>query len=258
MDDMQLQKQAASLRTIINDSKRLCVFTGAGISCPSGIPDFRSEQGLYRGAGEEEYSPEEIISHSFFISHPELFYRFYLNKMVYPDAKPNAAHRFFAALENDRRDVTVVTQNIDGLHEKAGSSHVCTLHGTIHKNRCTCCGRFFDLAEMLNAAKQSEDSVPRCPADGGVIKPEVVLYEESLDQATIIDAVDAISKADTMIIVGTSLAVYPAASFIRYFNGKHLILINRTKTPYDSRADLIFYEDVIRVVNALAQQTDII
>ncbi len=251
MNDTQFQKQIASLRAILDKSRRLCVFTGAGISCPSGIPDFRSEQGLYHGAGEENFSPEEIISHSFFLSHPELFYRFYLSKMVYPDAEPNAAHRFFAELEGDGREVTVVTQNIDGLHEKAGSSHVCTLHGTIHKNRCTHCGRFFNLSELLSAADQSKDSIPRCPADGGIIKPEVVLYEEPLDEAIIYDAVDAIERADTMIIVGTSLAVYPAASFIRYFNGNHLILINRTQTPYDSRADLVFYEDIIRVVEAL-------
>ncbi len=237
-----------ALAAALNKSKRLVVFTGAGISCPSGIPDFRSADGLYNRKTNLRYAPEQIISHSFFERDPDLFYTFYKSAMVYPDAKPNAAHRFFAALEAPGREVTVVTQNIDGLHQAAGSSRVLELHGSIHRNFCQRCGKAFSLDEIL-----AQPGVPHCDC-GGIIKPDVVLYEEPLDDNTVWQAVCAIEQADVMVIVGTSLAVYPAASYLRYFRGDSLILINKSETPYDGRADLAFHEDVVAVVNAVQSQ----
>ena len=244
-----MKNDIEKLSGILASSKKLCVFTGAGISCPSGIPDFRSADGLYNQKTGDNIPPEEIISHSFFVRNTARFYEFYREKMLYPDAKPNDAHRFFASLETPERDVTVVTQNIDGLHTAAGSSRVCELHGSVHRNRCTKCGAFYDLAGLL--ASLDGDGIPRCKKDGAVIKPEVVLYEEALDDKVVDDAVRAIASADTMVIVGTSLVVYPAASFVRYFRGDHLILLNKSRTAYDSMAELAFYEDVVDVVHEL-------
>lgn len=234
------------LKEIIENSRNLCVFTGAGISCPSGIPDFRSADGLYSQEDRYRYPPEQIISHSFFYEHTDLFYEFYKSAMLYPDANPNAAHLYFAGLEKTGKNVTVVTQNIDGLHQAAGSSRVFELHGSVHRNYCTECKKSFSLDDIKNSA-----GIPRCDRDGAVIKPDVVLYEEPLDDTVVNGAVHAIRRADTLIIVGTSLVVYPAASFVRYFTSENLILINKSETSMDSRASLVFNEDIINVVEKI-------
>ena len=234
------------LREMIRSSRKICVFTGAGISCPSGIPDFRSEKGLYQQESGLSFSPEEIISRSFFDRYPEEFFRFYKSKMLYPQARPNPAHQYFARLEKQGKQVTVVTQNIDGLHQDAGSSRVLELHGSVRRNYCMKCGAFYN-GDFVAAS----DGIPVCPKDGGMIKPDVVLYEEQLDAKVIRQAVEAIRQADLMIVVGTSLVVYPAASFVGYFQGEHLVLINRTATGYDGRAELVFHEDIIKVIQAL-------
>ena len=248
MDD---SKTIETLRRMITESRILCVFTGAGISCPSGIPDFRSEHGLYSGQNGR-YAPEEIISHSFFMRHPDLFYEFYKAKMLYPDAQPNAAHQYFAALQSGARRVAVVTQNIDGLHQAAGSREVYELHGSALRNYCMRCGRRFGMEAVLAAS-----GVPYCPDCGGIIRPDVVLYEEPLDETVVSRAVDAIRAADTMIVVGTSLVVYPAAAYVRYFQGRHLVLINQSETPYDGMAELAIHDDIIRVVSALMRDAGI-
>ena len=234
------------LKNMIEKSRRICVFTGAGISCPSGIPDFRSADGLYNRENKYRYSPEEIISHSFFYGHTDLFYDFYKSAMLYPDAKPNAAHLYFAELEQKGKDVTVVTQNIDGLHQAAGSKNVIELHGSVHRNYCTKCKKSFSLEYIKNSK-----GIPRCDCDSAVIKPDVVLYEEPLDPKAIEDAVSAVENADTLIVVGTSLVVYPAASFVRYFGGDNLVIINKSDTSLDKRASLVFNEDVTDVIKKI-------
>lgn len=228
------------LKKIIKESKAIVVFTGAGISVPSGIPDFRSSGGLY---AEQfgHYSPEEIISHSFFMKNPKLFYDFYGSRMVYPNAKPNLAHQYFAELPNVR---AVVTQNIDGLHQAAGSKNVFELHGSVLRNYCMKCHKFYDIKEI----DFKKPSYCNC---GGMIKPDVVLYEEPLNEGIVHKAISAIAEADTLLVVGTSLVVYPAASYLRYFEGKHLILINKSSTSYDSLAELVFNEDIIEVIKKL-------
>ena len=224
------EQEIGALQEIIDESKNIVFFGGAGVSTESGIPDFRSEDGLYHE--KYSYPPERIISHSFFLTNPEVFYRFYKEKMLCLDAEPNAAHRKLAELEQAGKLKAVVTQNIDGLHQKAGSKIVYELHGSIHRNYCLRCHKFY-------SAKFIKESVgiPYCSC-GGVIKPDVVLYEESLDSKTIEDAVTAITNADTLIIGGTSLVVYPAAGFIDYFRGKHLVLINKAETGRTVQADL--------------------
>lgn len=231
------------LNQILKESKKIVVFTGAGISVPSGIPDFRSARGIY-SEQYGQYTPEEIISHSFFMKHPQLFYDFYGSKMVYPDAKPNLAHLFFAKLSNVS---AIVTQNIDGLHQKAGSQKVYELHGSVLRNYCMKCHRFYELKD-INPHKPSYCSC------GGLIKPDVVLYEEPLDSGVVYPAIDSIAKADTLIVVGTSLVVYPAASYLGFFKGKHLILINKSSTAYDAKAELVFNEDVIEVIKKLEEK----
>lgn len=233
-----------SLKTIIEKSQSIVVFTGAGISVPSGIPDFRSADGIYNQKVKIQYRPEEIISHSFYMEHPDLFYEFYKEKMCYPNAKPNAAHKFFADLEKKGKNVTVVTQNIDNLHQEAGSTRVYELHGSVHRNYCERCSRLFGLKYVL-----SHPGVPMCDKCGGQIKPDVVLYEEPLDENTISLAISAIMTCDTMIVIGTSLTVYPAAGFVRYFRGSNLIVINKQPTNYDNMCDLVFNEDVIKVID---------
>lgn len=232
-----------TLQKIINESRQIVVFTGAGISVPSGIPDFRSADGIYNQKTKIKASPEEIISHTFFQYNTENFYEFYKEKMCYPKAQPNVAHKYFADLEKKGKNVIVVTQNIDGLHQKAGSSIVYELHGTIHQNFCTKCGRLFGLDYVLNAK-----GIPYCDKCGGIVKPNVVLYEESLDEDIISRSINAIMTCDTMIVIGTSLKVYPAAGFIRYFKGKYLIVINKESTSYDNMCDLVFNEDVTNVI----------
>lgn len=224
------EQEIGALQEIIDESAHIVFFGGAGVSTESGIPDFRSEDGIYHE--KYSYPPEQIISHSFFLTKPEVFYRFYKEKMLCLDAEPNAAHRKLAELEQAGKLKAVVTQNIDGLHEKAGSKMVYELHGSIHRNYCLRCHKFYP-AEFIKAS----EGIPYCSC-GGVIKPDVVLYEESLDGKTIEDAVTAIAHADTLIIGGTSLVVYPAAGFIDYFRGKHLVLINKAETGRAVRAEL--------------------
>ncbi len=228
------------LKDIINNSKSIVLFTGAGISVPSGIPDFRSDNGLYNEKIDDYITPEEIISHSYFKAFPDKFFEFYGNKMVYKNALPNAAHKYFAGLDN----VTVVTQNIDNLHQLAGSKVVYELHGSVKRNYCMKCNKYYDLDDI------DEKKVNYCDC-GGIIKPDVVLYEEPLNDKVVFAAIDAISKCDTLIVVGTSLTVYPAASYLRYFRGDNLILINKSSTSYDNIADLVFNEDVISVIDRI-------
>ena len=218
------------LKEWIAESDQIVFFGGAGVSTESGIPDFRSQDGLYRQ--QYAYPPEQILSHTFYLKNPEEFYRFYRNKMISPQAKPNKAHLALAKLEQAGKLKAVITQNIDGLHQMAGSGEVLELHGSVHRNFCTRCGRFYGLSQILET-----EGIPRCSC-GGMIKPDVVLYEESLDMDTLSKAVMYIKKADMLIIGGTSLTVYPAAGLVDYYSGSRLVLINRDVTPLDNRADL--------------------
>lgn len=220
------------LQQIIDTHNRIVFFGGAGVSTESGIPDFRSQDGLYNQ--QYRYPPETIISHSFFVRDTDEFYRFYKDKMLITEVEPNAAHRKLAELEAAGKLTAVVTQNIDGLHQKAGSKNVYELHGSIHRNYCMKCGKFFD-AQYIKTAP----GTPRCDACGGLVKPDVVLYEEGLDSAVINGAVNAIREADCLIIGGTSLVVYPAAGLIDYFGGDKLVLINKSPTSRDRMADLV-------------------
>lgn len=220
-----------TLKQWLSESENIVFFGGAGVSTESKIPDFRSTDGLYNQ--QYAYPPETILSHTFYMGRPEEFYRFYRNKMLFPDAEPNRAHKALAKLEQEGRLRAVITQNIDGLHQKAGSREVLELHGSVLRNYCTKCGKFYGLEAVLESA-----GVPRCTC-GGVIKPDVVLYEEGLDQHTLQKAVYYISNTDVLIIGGTSLTVYPAAGLIDYYGGKKLVLINKSVTPMDSRADLV-------------------
>lgn len=224
------EREIEELQKIIDDSSRIVFFGGAGVSTESGIPDFRSADGIYHQ--KYKYSPEQVVSHSFFVQYTEAFFEFYKEKMMLLDAQPNPAHCKLAELEKEGKLTAVVTQNIDGLHQAAGSRKVYELHGSIHRNYCMECGRSYD-AEYVKAA----DGVPRCEC-GGIIKPDVVLYEEGLDPKTIQGAVESIDAADTLIIGGTSLVVYPAAGFIDYFRGKHLVVINKSETAKTVRAEL--------------------
>lgn len=236
------------LKSMLDHSHRIVFFTGAGISVPSGIPDFRSADGLYNQKDKSNIPPEEIISHSFYLAHKREFYSFYKDKMVYPNAKPNLAHKFIAELQ-DEKEVTVVTQNIDGLHQEAGSKKVIELHGSVKRNYCERCGAFYDDKYVMNSKL-----IPTCSKCGGDIKPDVVLYEEPLDEENISNAINAIMKADTLVVIGTSLVVYPAAGFIRYFKGNALIVINKDKTSYDNMCDLVINEDVIKVIEKLNEK----
>lgn len=219
------------LKSIIRSSGKIVFFGGAGVSTESGIPDYRSVDGLY--SQKYKYPPEIMLSHSFFVENTEEFYEFYKNKMICLEAKPNYAHIFLAELEKQGKLSAIVTQNIDGLHQKAGSKRVFELHGSIYRNSCTRCGNKFSVEAVENST-----GIPRCGC-GGIIKPHVVLYEEQLDGDTVSGAVKAISEADTLIIGGTSLAVYPAAGLIDYFRGKNLVVINKSPTGRDNIADLI-------------------
>lgn len=219
------------LKQWIGESDNIVFFGGAGVSTESGIPDFRSVDGLYHQ--EYRYPPETIISHSFYVRNPEEFYRFYKSRMLFPEAKPNRAHLALARLEEMGKLKAVITQNIDGLHQAAGSREVLELHGSVHRNYCTRCGAFYGLGDIMKS-----EGVPKCSC-GGTIKPDVVLYEEGLDQHTINKSVQYIRHADMLIIGGTSLMVYPAAGLIDYYSGQKLVLINKSVTPMDSRADLV-------------------
>jgi hypothetical protein len=237
------EQEITALQRIIDESANIVFFGGAGVSTESGIPDFRSEDGLYHT--KYSYPPERILSHSFFIQNPEVFYTFYREKILYLDAKPNPAHKKLAELEKLGKLKAVVTQNIDGLHQKAGSKTVYELHGSIHRNYCVECGKAYS-AEFVKEVK----GIPHCTC-GGIIKPDVVLYEESLDGRTIQSAVSAIAKADTLIIGGTSLVVYPAAGFIDYFRGKHLVLINKAETGKTVGADLIIHAPIGEILGKI-------
>jgi NAD-dependent deacetylase len=225
-----------TLKKWVEESKNIVFFGGAGVSTESGIPDFRSVDGLYRQ--KFEYPPEVIISHTFYEKNPEYFFRFYREKMMPLGFEPNITHKVLAKWEQEGRLSAVVTQNIDGLHQKAGSEKVYELHGSVLRNYCTRC-RKFHSAEFVKEAT----GVPRCEC-GGIVKPDVVLYEEGLDQDTIEQSVWAISNADLLIVAGTSLTVYPAAGLINYYRGNRLVLINRDETPFDSRADLVFHQSL--------------
>lgn len=225
---MEAEKQ---LKQWIEESSNIVFFGGAGVSTESGIPDFRSQDGLYHQ--QYDYPPEQILSHTFYMKNPEEFYRFYRNKMLAPGAKPNKAHLALAKLEREGRLKAVITQNIDGLHQAAGSREVLELHGSVHRNHCLRCGKFYGLEAIENSS-----GIPRCSC-GGMIKPDVVLYEEGLDMDVLNRAVGYISRADLLIVGGTSLTVYPAAGLIDYYRGHKLVLINRDATALDSRADLV-------------------
>lgn len=224
------EEEVRKLQEIIDDSSNIVFFGGAGVSTESNIPDFRSADGLYQQ--KYKYSPEQIVSHSFFLQNTEGFYEFYKEKMMFLDAKPNAAHLKLAELEEAGKLSAVITQNIDGLHQAAGSRNVLELHGSIHRNYCQKCGQFYDAAYVKNSK-----GIPKCSC-GGRIKPDVVLYEEGLDSNVIQNSIKAISRADTLIIGGTSLIVYPAAGFIDYFRGKHLVVINKSATAREVGAEL--------------------
>ncbi len=232
-----------TLKTWVQESKAIAFFGGAGVSTESGIPDFRSTGGLYHQ--EWKYPPETILSHTFYKSNPEEFFRFYRAKMLAPDARPNAAHKKLAEWEAAGKLTAVVTQNIDGLHQAAGSKHVCELHGSVHRNYCERCGKFYGLDFILNGT-----GVPRCTC-GGIVKPDVVLYEEGLDQSVMNDAVDSIARADLLIIGGTSLNVWPAAGLINYFRGKRLALINKSAVARDLSAGLVITDPIGEVMAGL-------
>lgn len=231
------------LQQIINESSNIVFFGGAGVSTESGIPDFRSVDGLYNQ--RFEYPPEEILSHTFFVNHTEYFYDFYREKMLALDARPNDAHIKLAQLEKSGKLSAVVTQNIDGLHQMAGSKNVYELHGSVHRNYCMSCHKFYDAEYIKNS-----EGIPRCECSG-IIKPDVVLYEEGLNDGVVSGAINAIANADCLIVAGTSLNVYPAAGFIRYFNGKYFVLINRDKTPADSSADLVIHDSVGKILSKI-------
>lgn len=237
------EAETARLQEIIDDSENIVFFGGAGVSTESGIPDFRSADGIYHQ--QYRYSPEQIVSHSFFMRNTEAFYEFYKEKMMFLEAKPNAAHLKLAQLEAEGKLKAVITQNIDGLHQAAGSKNVWELHGSIHRNYCRKCGKFYDASYVKNA-----DGVPRCEC-GGLIKPDVVLYEEGLDSGVIEHSIRAICEADTLIIGGTSLVVYPAAGFIDHFRGKHLVVINKSATAKEVRAELTIAAPIGEVMKGL-------
>lgn len=240
MDEQKLEK----LQTWVKEASRIVFFGGAGVSTESGIPDFRGEDGLYRQ--RYAYPPETIISHSFYVRHPEIFFDFYRNRMLYPNAKPNIVHQRLAQWERDGKLLAVVTQNIDGLHQMAGSKTVLELHGSVHRNICQVCGAVYD-AEWIMLT----NGVPHCEKCGGRVKPDVVLYEESLPEETLTRSVNAIANADLLLVGGTSLTVYPAAGLLRYFRGDHLVLLNRDATPMDEQADLCIREPIGKVLEQI-------
>ncbi len=238
-----MHSEIETLKSWIREAQSAVFFGGAGVSTESGIPDFRSVDGLY--SQKFEYPPETIISHSFYEKDPSYFFRFYREKMLPLGFEPNVTHRVLARLEQEGHLSAVVTQNIDGLHQKAGSKHVYELHGSVLRNYCTRCGKFYS-AEFVRDAKD----VPLCGC-GGIVKPDVVLYEEALDENTVAKAVSAIRKADLLIVGGTSLTVYPAAGLLRYYRGDRLVLINRDATPYDAYADLVFHDSLGTIFSQL-------
>lgn len=243
-----MDENILKLKKLVSESSNIVFFGGAGVSTESGIPDFRSEQGIYNTVKNFGYPPEQILSHSFFMRNPEKFYDFYRSTMIYENAKPNLAHLGLAKLEKQGKLKAIVTQNIDGLHQLAGSKTVYELHGSIHRNYCMKCGKFYPLSTITESK-----GVPQCKECGGTIKPDVVLYEEGLDEEIINNSIKAIKKADMLIVGGTSLNVYPAASFVNYYYGNKLILINKSKTPYDRYADLLIHDSIGKVFNEIIE-----
>ena len=241
--NLELDQKIDKFAEIIKNSDNIVFFGGAGVSTSSGVPDFRSSDGLYSKKLNRNFSPEQAVSHSFFVRYTEEFYDFYKKNLIYPEAKPNDCHIALAKLEEEGKLKAVVTQNIDGLHQDAGSKKVYELHGSVHRNYCLKCHAFYD-AEYIMAA----DGVPKCEKCGGLVKPDVVLYEEGLDNEVISGAVNAIAKADVLIIGGTSLIVYPAAGLINYFKGSSLVLINKSSTSADNMADLVINHDIAEVM----------
>ena len=239
-----MNEKIKKLKEIIDGTDNLVFFGGAGVSTESGIPDFRSTDGLY--SQKYDFPPETIVSHTFFMKRNKDFFDFYKDKMMALDAKPNAAHYKLAEWEAQGKCRAVVTQNIDGLHQKAGSKNVLELHGTLYKNYCIKCGKHFDMDYVMNGPV-----VTKCDRCGGIVRPDVVLYEESLDEGVLSKAIGYISRADMLIVGGTSLAVYPAAGLIDYYRGKKLVLINKSATGYDSRADLIIRENIGEVLGKI-------
>lgn len=238
-----MNTEIEKLTQILRDSNNIVFFGGAGCSCESGIPDFRSASGLWNEKLKINLTPEQLVSHTMFMKYPKEFFEFYRDKLIYPDAKPNAAHIALAKLEEMGKLKAIVTQNIDGLHQAAGSKHVYELHGSVLRNYCVKCHAFYDEKFILGSK-----GVPTCTKCGGNVKPDVVLYEEGLDDNVIRGAIAAISKADTLIIGGTSLVVYPAAGLINYFRGKNLVLINKSSTSADNKADLVIHEAIGKVL----------
>ena len=234
-----MSPEVLKLKELIENSKNIVFFGGAGVSTESNIPDFRSENGIYNAVNQYGYPPERMLSHSFFVSHPDIFYEYLKEMLIYPDAKPNNAHIGLAKLEEMGKLKAVITQNIDNLHQMAGSKTVHELHGTLYKNYCVKCNKKFDINYVMNS-----EGIPKCDKCGGTVRPDVVLYEEGLDSGTIYAAVDALEKADMLIVGGTSLNVYPAAGLIDYYRGNKLVLINKSTTPYDNRANLIIRESI--------------
>lgn len=231
------------LKELVSQSNNIVFFGGAGVSTESGIPDFRSKDGLYNQ--QYKYPPEEILSHTFFMNNTEEFYKFYKAKMNSLKYEPNITHKKLAELENKGKLTAVITQNIDGLHQKAGSKNVYELHGSVLRNYCMSCGKFYDAKHVFDSV-----GVPKCSCSG-IIKPDVVLYEEGLNDETVANSIDAIQNADLMIVGGTSLTVYPASGLINYFNGKNLVLINRDSTSYDKMADLVINESLGKVFETI-------
>lgn len=232
------------LQELLKRSNKIVFFGGAGVSTESNIPDFRSSDGLYQKQNSYAFPPETMLSHGFFLTHTKEFYRYYFDQMIHQDAKPNGAHWALAKLESMGKLRTVITQNIDGLHQKAGSKKVLELHGSVERNYCMDCGAFYSLKELL----ELRDEVPRCARCGGIIKPDVVLYEESLDEETIREAIEELLLSDLLIVGGTSLSVYPAAGFLQYYRGEDLVLINKDRTLYDKKATLLYREPIGQVL----------
>lgn len=243
-----------NLAEILEKSNKIVFFGGAGVSTESNIPDFRSPTGLYGEKRENKYPfPAEImLSHSFYVKHPQMFFDFYFNEMIYKDAVPNDAHNVLAELEKMGKLTAVITQNIDGLHQKAGSVNVLELHGSVLRNFCTRCHTEYTLEETMNS--RDDKGIPRCPKDGAIIKPDVVLYEEGLDMNVLYKAVQAIQEADCLIVAGTSLTVNPAASLIQNFRGRYSVLINKDTTPYDRSFDLIIRDSIGKVLKQAFQE----
>ncbi len=235
----------SQLQEIITNSDNIVFFGGAGVSTESGIPDFRSESGIFKSLEKYGDTPENLVSHSYYIDHTEEFFEYYKENLIFEDATPNPAHLKLAELEKSGKIKAVITQNIDGLHQKAGSENVLELHGSVHRNYCQICGKEYDLKYILES-----DGIPKCEC-GGIIKPDVVLYEEPLNNSILSLSIDYIQNAETLIIGGTSLVVYPAAGLINYFSGKNLILINKSETPYDNLATLVINDAIGEVFSQI-------